>query len=281
MQQKNKKVKNNERRILKIFIINLIWFFKERLLVFFFVYPVVSFLSLLNNKIRIRFFDHFNLNKKMILLKYRKIRLVLFYRDLETYKEIFESSVYDRFDLKRDWIVIDCGANIGLYTIKVAPKVKKVISIEPNPHNFNMLLLNLKINRLKNVVPLNLAVYSRKKLIKIYGEGPTSSIFKPRHSEIYEKVVAIPLDSITKELRKIDLLKIDVEGAEIEVLKGASNTLKKTRNLILEVHPFLVDDKKVWEILEKYSFRLKKYSHPDPLISERAYIIVGRKLNNC
>jgi len=252
------------------------WLLKKRLLFFFFVYPVLTFFTLLDKENK--FLNFFKLNNKRILLRHGKIKLILFYRDLETYKEIYEDNVYDFFDLKRNWIVIDCGANIGCYTLKVAKKVGKVISIEPHPHNFYVLLQNLKINKNKNVVPLNLAAYDKEGLIEIYGDGPTSSIFRISNLERSTRVMSMTLDSITKKMKRIDLLKIDVEGAEIKVLRGATRTLRKTRNLILEVHPFLIDDKKIWEMLARYRFYLKKYSHPDPLISEKTYIIIGKKL---
>uniref|UniRef100_A0A7C4NZN3 FkbM family methyltransferase n=1 Tax=Thermodesulfobacterium geofontis TaxID=1295609 RepID=A0A7C4NZN3_9BACT len=279
--QKSEKLGDNIKRLLKIFITNQLWFLKKRLFIFSLIYPLTAPLSLIKNKRRNDSFDYFSIDKKRMLLRYRKIKLVLFYRDLETYKEIFENYVYNHFNLKRSWIVIDCGANIGFYTLRVAPRVKKVISIEPNPYNYEMLLLNLKINRIRNVVPLNLAIYDKRCSIRIYGEGPTSTIFKPKYSEKYVNVRAIPLDDITKRLKSIDLLKIDVEGAEVEVLKGATSTLRKTRNIILEVHTHLIDDKKIWRILERYGFNLQRYSHPDPLISERTYIIIGKKSGDC
>ncbi len=130
-------------------------------------------------------------------------------------------------------IAIDVGANGGMYSIPLGKRLLnkgQVIAIEPEEENFNLLKENIKINGLTNIIPIKKACFSKSGSIEFYldeiGTGGNSTI-KKRSKSI--KVDAETLDKIIKDLKlnRIDLIKIDVEGAEAEVLKGAIKTLKK------------------------------------------------------
>ena len=75
------------------------------------------------------------------------------------------------FTSKEDNIVIDLGAHIGPYTLKASKYVGlngKVIAIETDPENFNILNRNVQLNKLTNVIALNYAAYSKEDKIKLY-----------------------------------------------------------------------------------------------------------------
>ena len=161
---------------------------------------------------------------------------------------------------------IDVGANIGKYSIILGKKLKdngQVISIEPEPRNFEILNKNIKLNNLKNVTAINNGLYSKKGKLDFYltseksGDG-AHSLIKKTNNKIQIKVDT--LDNIIKEkgLKDIKLIKIDVEGAEANVLKGAKKTLKK-------YHPKLIFEawdetyfKKIKNILDKYNYKFEK-----------------------
>lgn len=63
---------------------------------------------------------------------------------------------------------VDVGAHIGKYTVMMAKRCKKVISIEPSPDNFRVLQANIRMNKLRNVQALNIACYSRKAKKRLY-----------------------------------------------------------------------------------------------------------------
>ncbi|MFC1950542.1 FkbM family methyltransferase, partial [Chloroflexota bacterium] len=82
-----------------------------------------------------------------------------------------ELSVSQMFQPKDGEIVLDVGANIGLYTIRASRLVGnqgKVIAIEAEPANFDALLFNLKLNQANNVIPLNLAAWNRETMLELH-----------------------------------------------------------------------------------------------------------------
>jgi len=190
----------------------------------------------------------------------------------ETFDEVWiassfhEPHVYKELIKKEFDIFIDVGANIGKYSIILGKKLKdngQVISIEPEPRNFEILNKNIKLNNLKNVTAINNGLYSKKGKLDFYltseksGDG-AHSLIKKTNNKIQIKVDT--LDNIIKEkgLKDIKLIKIDVEGAEANVLKGAKKTLKK-------YHPKLIFEawdetyfKKIKNILDKYNYKFEK-----------------------
>jgi FkbM family methyltransferase len=165
------------------------------------------------------------------------------YDSMTTHEEIIRKY----FNPKIGDIVIDIGAAFGLHTIIASKRVGangKVIAIEAHPGNYEMLNRNIKLNGLTNVTTLNYAVYSSKAKVKIYSNYTimTERIQEEKVKEKFVEVNADTLDNILeqKAIRQepINWIKIDVEGAELEVLKGAYNTLSNSKDIALyiEIH---------------------------------------------
>jgi FkbM family methyltransferase len=157
-------------------------------------------------------------------------------------------------------IVMDIGANIGIYTILLShiyPKAK-IIAIEASPTIFEMLKSNCKLNNLlfpsgSNVLLINKAIsdkddittefyekHSMSTMLKEFLTNLSSTILTNK-DQLNKKVVrTVTIDNLveTTGLKEISLLKIDVEGAEVLALKGAINTLtqKKIKNMVIEYH---------------------------------------------
>jgi FkbM family methyltransferase len=145
--------------------------------------------------------------------------------------EILVGEVYNRFfKLASNSIVLDIGANAGAFTVNIAKKVKKglVIAIEPHPVSFKFLTQNIKINELQNVIPLNIALGSKMGKTRLYltGKAHTASTMLPtnRWLEVQGEI----LDNLVRrlKLKRVDFIKIDAEGAELEILKGGEEILK-------------------------------------------------------
>jgi len=139
-------------------------------------------------------------------------------------------------------IFIDIGAHIGKYSIFLSEYFNKIISIEPDKNNFNILSKNVKINRLENkILPINIAILDREKVVWFFEyEDSVKSSIKSNENEIPTnkyKIRSMPLDKLTEKLdinaEKIRLIKIDVGGAEFEVIKGAIKTLKNSKPILL------------------------------------------------
>ena len=184
---------------------------------------------------------------------------------------IHEDDIITRFTPKEGDIVIDIGAHIGLYTIISSKRVGaqgKVVAIEADPENFEMLNSNIKLNQLTNVIPLNYAVYSKETKIKLYLPSGESGFTKyntimPNWINTQEKFVEVNANTLdyilqSKGITYVNWIKIDVEGAEFEVLKGASNVLSKSKDiaLLIEVHG-LDNYRPILEFVSSYNFKIE------------------------
>jgi FkbM family methyltransferase len=144
--------------------------------------------------------------------------------------------------LKLGMIVFDIGANIGQYTLLAGKRVGRngqVHSFEPADREFSLLHRSIKHNGLNNITLQNKAVsdfdgYSQLNVFPD-GQGAYNTLGKPSHNVIAQtksqsvKVECVTIDSyITQnKIDFVDLVKIDVEGGEINVLKGATSLLSR------------------------------------------------------
>jgi FkbM family methyltransferase len=135
--------------------------------------------------------------------------------------------------------VIDVGANIGYYSLLSAKLTKGLVyAVEPEPRNLSLLKENIELNRLKNVVVIDKAVSDKNGIAKCYvskdESGEHSLVHGREHIKDTIDVEVAKLDDIIKD--KIGLIKIDTEGNEIAVLKGAERIIKSNSlKLIVEV----------------------------------------------
>ena len=154
-------------------------------------------------------------------------------------KEIFIGKDYDiYYPLQRGDTVIDAGANIGLFTIKAGKEVGpegRVIAIEPDETHLNFLRRNIEANRLTNIEIVPKGVWSEKIERNLYLYDNTG------HHSLYSneefpkgckqtgtvKLELDTIDNISGELgcKKVDFIKMDIEGAELEALAGAKEAL--------------------------------------------------------
>jgi FkbM family methyltransferase len=159
----------------------------------------------------------------------------------------FESFLYKYLDAKEGDVFIDVGSHIGKYSLKLAKKVGNngiVIAIEANPQNYYTLIKNIHDNNCSNVKAYNLAAWNTSSYLEMFpGKYSTLNSLKKclQEQQGYDsnkpsqKVKADCLDNILQDCRKITLIKIDVEGAEIEALQGLRKTLdRNSPELIVE-----------------------------------------------
>ena len=156
--------------------------------------------------------------------------------------------------LKPGQSFVDCGANIGIWTLVAASAVGeegKVYAFEPNPYTFEKLDKNISLGTWESRVKLfDAAVGSRNINLPFQCDRShnVSSISTPSEASITVPVVT--LDSILKDTR-IDGIKIDVEGFELEVLQGAETILKTCQPwLIVEFNTLLAKTNTLnqWEV---------------------------------
>lgn len=136
--------------------------------------------------------------------------------------------------INQDDIIMDVGAAEGLFSIPLIDKAKYIIIIEPNPDYFSKLQEIFK--NIDKVSLVNKGVWNKIEKRKIKLEGWSSNILASRTIEIYTDTI----DNIANNLgfRKIDFMKMDIEGAEIEALQGADFILNNTDKIVVAAyHP--------------------------------------------
>jgi FkbM family methyltransferase len=154
---------------------------------------------------------------------------------------------------KENRTFVDVGANVGGYSVRAASWDMKVYAFEPNPDNLALLRRNIEINHASvNVLPF--ALGAKEGRARLSPNGGVSRIIKDEGIEVEMRT----LDSF--DLAGADLLKVDVEGYELEVLRGARKTLEKFHPVIMiEMHYWIgaESEAELFEILLGLGYRLE------------------------
>ncbi len=164
--------------------------------------------------------------------------------DLEIYDQIFNKMEYD-FDLKNPpKFIVDAGANVGLSTIFFASKYKdaKIIAIEPEKSNFFQLRRNTASYR--NVHCIHAALWSENSTLNVYDQGVghwgIQALATPPDptTAVIGQVSTVTIESILRDfsVNYVDVLKVDIEGAERELLEKATNWIDRIGVMVIELH---------------------------------------------
>jgi len=166
--------------------------------------------------------------------------IVMFFEEVEDIKFL------ERF-MEKGSVFVDVGAYAGFYTIWACRRVEKVVAVEPNPLALAYLRANVALNNCGNVAIVPKAASEGRGVVELRvpkpalaGHIPMSASIVWRHREALSfHVEADTLDSIVEEAAggEADIVKIDVEGAEGLVVKGAERTLKRAKVAYIEIWP--------------------------------------------
>lgn len=165
----------------------------------------------------------------------------MFVPDYHLAKECFTRGYYESNYI--DWVsenfvnknsnIIDIGAHMGWYSIKLANKVKHVYSFECSPRTFNYLCANIALNNQDyNITKYNCALGEKESLVKYYirdytNGGGNGVCELPYDSTKNTPTIDVPMKTLDSfNLENINFIKIDVEGYEKQVLQGAIKTIK-------------------------------------------------------
>ena len=193
------------------------------------------------------YLDHHNIYVKIKGARYAFIYRSVDYDDLNMMcrenLKYWESSSREIFSILSltSKCAVDIGSYTGVYTLVAAKTNNKIqtISFEPNPELYAALVKNIKINRLKNFNLEQLALDKEigSAILYLNHERYTSvgSLIKSSAAGKQINVNKITLDAYCEENKVdfIDLMKIDVEGYEINILEGSKVTLEKYSPIIL------------------------------------------------
>jgi FkbM family methyltransferase len=177
--------------------------------------------------------------------------------------------------IKKGDIIVDVGANHGAYTDFFKTKLEgtgKIYTIELHPSTFN--LLQKKYDKDDNIIVINKAVSNLDGEIPYYqGNGDClhnilGHDVNYRVNNKIGNITSIRLDTLLEKVENIDLIKIDVEGAELMVLEGIEKVIDRVNNILVECHL-----SKDWEsiknlLINKYKLKCFNNSADDILDRE-------------
>ncbi|MDT8287588.1 MAG: FkbM family methyltransferase, partial [Elusimicrobiales bacterium] len=172
-----------------------------------------------------------------------------YYKHGVYYEDFLTEFLLGRLGLTDGDIVMDVGANIGWFSLVLSTGARPAVyAFEPAARSYRLLCENIRLNGKTNVVPVNMAVDAAagRKALFLYkdcNQGRHSLIKAPKH------VASVEVDSTTLDDfmsrndmtdRAVKFIKIDTEGNELNVLKGAEKTLPRVANILSEFTPALV-----------------------------------------
>jgi FkbM family methyltransferase len=144
-------------------------------------------------------------------------------------------------------VVVDCGANHGFSTTLFAKWTGpngRVHALEPLSHNMAILKKNLRLNGITNAVTHQAAAGACSGNVAISDHPNAAIVANPKGNRRTEQVTLVALDDVMRT-ESVSFLKVDVEGYELEVLKGARRILSQAPRLAVELHVCMYRDKSV------------------------------------
>jgi FkbM family methyltransferase len=203
--------------------------------------------------------------------------------------EGYETELFKRL-VKPGMVVVDIGANIGYYSLIAAKSVGRygsVYAFEPEPNNYDLLLKSIEINGYDNVIPVHKAVSNKQGRVKLFVDKvspvhPSLSEVNIDYKAGFVEVEAITLDSFFDDFVKdsrVDLIKMDTQGAEGLVIEGADKILTSNNlKILMEFWPYGLsnlgtDPLNLLNTLRNYGFKLKLLDGTD--------IDVAKIINMC
>ncbi len=175
-------------------------------------------------------------------------------------REIYMLEAYPPFESLKG-IIIDAGAHAGSFAIPASFFADRVIAVEPNPFLVKILEMNVLLNYRQNVDIIPYALYQSSKTVYFSQDEITSvmgTVLKVSKDRV--EVKTISLDEIVERYGEIELLKMDIEGAEFDVIFNSKpENLKRIKRIVGEIHYREKEssEKEFREYLEKLGFVCK------------------------
>lgn len=188
------------------------------------------------------------------------LRLRRQYADQEVFRQVFVYWVYRNpvAENPSPRIILDVGAHVGTASIFFASRFPdcKVVAVEPDANNFRLLLENTQAYR--NVEAVHAALWHQDSQLYVEGSETESWASTVNVEGRGKPVQGLTLKTLTRRLglEKIDILKLDIEGAEKEIFERDPQVLEGVRALYIELHDYLVPGsaRAVYALATKYNF---------------------------
>lgn len=179
---------------------------------------------------------------------------------------IFKNGIYEKdivddiySELDRDKILLDIGSNIGQHSLLLSPYCKEIHSFEPIKTVYDQFNEIIRINRLQNIHTYNIAISNKKesKSFNFVKNHAGTSSFVEREAQNEVEKITVHTDTLANILidKKVDVIKIDVEGFETVAIIGNKDFILKNRPVIfLEFNPKWIDKEGSYSALDFFNF---------------------------
>jgi FkbM family methyltransferase len=212
------------------------------------IQEVYFLLTSIVRKIKYRLLKNKGINSSTVNGKRVRHNFAYYWFD-HSYDEIFKEDVYRFKEPSADNLnIIDCGSNIGLsiiYFKKNYPN-SKIIAFEADRKTFDILSENISTFNLDNVETHNKAIWIDDKGVSFESSGGMGGHISSQ-SESPNKIESVRLKDCIDG--KIDFLKMDIEGAEFEVIKDCADKLKHVESMFIEYHCYIDQEQHLPELL--------------------------------
>jgi FkbM family methyltransferase len=227
-------------------------------------------------------FRRYDVQNRIAQVAGYRIRFLSFKTLTYLFNEIFLGNQYCFATNEKRPYIIDCGSNIGMSVLyfKFRFPDAEIVAFEPDPDAFNCLAENVEVNNLRGVSVQNKALAQREGPVEFFYDekNPGSlggSIVKERMPQQRRWVEAVCLSKYVG--RKVDFLKLDVEGAEQDVLENLleDGKLRLIEQMVIEYHHHIVKDKDslshLLQLLECAGFGYQIAGHLSQPYASRAF----------
>jgi len=162
--------------------------------------------------------------------------------------EIFKDGIYNQFiGDKKDLVIFDIGANIGMFTLYARNKAKMIYAMEPAVEHFECLSKMVEFNKLSNVTLIKKAISNYNKISTFFHHPNKTShslyAIDSNYITGQEEVECIRMDKLFEDYKidHVDFMKFDAEGIESEVFggDGFTNVVDKIDNIFFETHDWM------------------------------------------
>jgi FkbM family methyltransferase len=176
--------------------------------------------------------------------------------------EIFKERIYDPFIRgRKDLVIFDIGANVGIFTLYAQDKAKIIYALEPSKEHFECFTQMIGFNGFKNIVPINKAIsnYNKQSTLYNHSNKTSHSLYPARLDSVTgtEDVECIRFDKIFEDYKidHVDFMKFDAEGIEAEVFggDGFANVADKIDTIVFETHSWM--DRNEHQVIDSLKIR--------------------------
>jgi len=183
------------------------------------------------------------------------------YELLHSYEDIFINEIYRFESEKKDPIILDCGSNIGLAALyfKSIYPMSELHCFEPDPNNFSILNKNLTENKCINIHLHQKAIWKDNNGISFIAMGSEGSKIAEGNFENTLIINTQCFSELLNQFQTIDLLKLDIEGAEKTILLEEGISLHNVNNLFIEYHgktDETVTLRKIIQLAENFGYKV-------------------------